>query len=133
MRSYVFDSYAVISYLEDEKGAVEVSKILTKAFNKGINIYLCTINWGGVYYSALRTGGDSAGDTVLEAMQGLPFSIIDVDMDLTKQAAIYKSKYRMSYADCFAAAVSNLAKATLVTGDPEFKQIEKVISIHWIN
>lgn len=133
MKSYVFDSYAIISYLEDEIGAHSVAKILTDSFNNDIDIYFCIVNWGEVYYTALRAGGGAAGAIVIEAMQGLPLSIINVDIDITKQAAIYKSKYRMSYADCFAAALSKLAKATLVTGDKEFKQVEKDISIHWID
>jgi len=132
MKEYVFDSYAIIAYLEDEIGAQSVSKIFIDSFNNEINIYFCIVNWGEVYYSALRTGGEQTGSIAIEAMQGLPLSIIDVDMDITKQAAIYKSKYRMSYADCFAAALSKLTNATLVTGDKEFKQIEKDISIHWI-
>jgi predicted nucleic acid-binding protein len=38
----------------------------------------------------------------------------------------------MSYGDCFAAALAKLRKAELVTGDEEFRQIEKEIKILWI-
>lgn len=132
MKNYVFDSYAVISYLEDESGASEISKILTFAFDKDINIYFCIVNWGEVYYITLRECGQQACDTAVATMNGLPLTIIDVDMELTRQAAIFKSKYKMSYSDCFAAALSKKLKATLVTGDPEFKQVEKEISVYWI-
>lgn len=38
----------------------------------------------------------------------------------------------MSYADAFAAALSKEKKAGLVTGDPEFKALEKEIDINWL-
>ena len=44
-----------------------------------------------------------------------------------------KGTYKIAYADCFAAALTMKLKATLVTGDPEFQQIEKLIDIEWIS
>lgn len=44
----------------------------------------------------------------------------------------FKVKGNISFADCFAAAVAENKKATLVTGDPEFKQLENELSIAWL-
>jgi hypothetical protein len=38
----------------------------------------------------------------------------------------------MSYADAFAAAAAKFKNAELVTGDPEFKPLEKEIKINWL-
>ena len=38
----------------------------------------------------------------------------------------------MSYADCFAAALAKIRNAELVTGDEEFKQVEKEIGVMWL-
>ena len=38
----------------------------------------------------------------------------------------------MFYGDCFAAALAKLRKTELLTGDEEFRQIEKEIKILWI-
>jgi predicted nucleic acid-binding protein len=38
----------------------------------------------------------------------------------------------MSFADAFAAALAKVRQAELVTGDPEFKPLEREIRIHWI-
>jgi predicted nucleic acid-binding protein len=38
----------------------------------------------------------------------------------------------MSYADCFAAALAKQKKALLLTGDPEFKQVDSEITIDWL-
>ncbi|HOW64450.1 MAG TPA: PIN domain-containing protein [Candidatus Paceibacterota bacterium] len=39
---------------------------------------------------------------------------------------------KMAYADCFAAALAKAENAELVTGDPEFKEVEKEIRIAWL-
>ena len=38
----------------------------------------------------------------------------------------------MAYADCFAAALAKLHNAELVTGDPEFREVERDIRIGWL-
>jgi predicted nucleic acid-binding protein len=51
---------------------------------------------------------------------------------LAKQAALFKASKRMSYTDCFAAALAKLRKVELVTGDEDFKQVEEEVKILWI-
>ena len=58
--------------------------------------------------------------------------MVDVNIELTRIAARFKAKGGISYADCFAAALAKQHKATLLTGDPEFKQLEDEISISWL-
>jgi predicted nucleic acid-binding protein len=46
------------------------------------------------------------------------------DLELIRQAAIFKATKKMSYADCFAAALAKTRSAELVTPDSEFKVVE---------
>ncbi|MBZ0169935.1 PilT-like protein [Candidatus Methylomirabilis lanthanidiphila] len=62
----------------------------------------------------------------------LPIQIVPADLELARQAAAFKSGKKMSYADCFAAALAKLRKAELVTGDKEFRQVEGELKILWI-
>src|SRR5438067_2295242 len=57
---------------------------------------------------------------------------LEADWDLTKEAARLKSKYPVAYADCFAAALAKREGGRLVTGDPEFRRLDKEISVIWI-
>jgi predicted nucleic acid-binding protein len=50
----------------------------------------------------------------------------------TRQAAIFKATRRMSYADCFCAALARIKNAEFVTGDREFKEVEADIKIAWL-
>jgi ribonuclease VapC len=54
------------------------------------------------------------------------------DLALARQAAIYKGKHKMAYADCFAAALAKQKNAELITGDPEFKAVEGEVKIGWL-
>ena len=63
----------------------------------------------------------------------MPVEIVPADQHQTHQAAIYKGTHKMSYADCFAAALAKLHRAELVTGDEEFKQMQEEIKILWIS
>lgn len=132
MKKYVLDSYAIFAYIEGENAGKHVSEIFKKALRQEAEILLCVVNWGEVYYIALREGGKSHAESYRETMAKFPITIIEADKELTLQAATIKARSKMSYADCFAAALTKSRKAELVTGDPEFKQIESEIRIFWI-
>ena len=56
------------------------------------------------------------------------------DLQLIRQAAMFKATKKMSYADCFAAALTKTQNAELVTGDREFKVVEKELKkIRWLS
>ena len=44
----------------------------------------------------------------------------------------FQGRRKMSYADCFGAALARIKNAEFVTGDPEFKEVEKEIKINWL-
>jgi predicted nucleic acid-binding protein len=62
----------------------------------------------------------------------LPIGIVSDDLALARQAAIYKATHKMAYADCFTAALAKMKNAELLTGDPEFQQLEKEVKIGWL-
>ena len=55
-----------------------------------------------------------------------------MDLDLAREAARFKAAGKMSYADCFAAALACINRASLVMGDPEFKAVEDEIDVIWL-
>jgi predicted nucleic acid-binding protein len=132
MKAAVFDSYALITYLQRQAGYKEVAKLFEECTANNREVFLCVVNWGEVIYHALRTGGEQRAQLAEGAMRAIPVTIIEANKDITLQAAKLKAVHRMSYADCFAAAVAMKKKCELVTGDKEFKHVEKEIKIHWI-
>ncbi len=65
-------------------------------------------------------------------LKGLPIEFHPVHRPLADLAADYKARFKMSLADAFAAALAKEKKTELVTGDAEFKPLEKEIKINWL-
>lgn len=128
----VLDSYSLIAYSEGEAGKAKMIEIFRSARDPDRPLFLSTVNWGEVYYITLREEGRGRAEQVIHLISNLPIQIVSVDLELAKQAAEFKATKRMSYADCFAAALAKLKNAELVTGDKEFRQVEDEVKIHWI-
>ena len=126
------DSYSLIAYIEGEAGKDTMIEIFRSARDSGKALYLSVVNWVEVYYITLREAGRERAEEVAHLISTLPIEIIDADLELAKQAALFKASKKMSYADCFAAALAKLRKAELVTGDKEFKQVKAEIRISWL-
>ena len=95
---------------------------------------MSVINWGEIYYNTMRETSQSEAEARIKEIASLPIEIVGIgdDLKMTRQAAIYKAIYRVAYADAFAAALAKERRAELVTGDPEFKPLEKEIKINWL-
>ena len=93
---------------------------------------MSVINLGEIYYNTYRERGREKADEAVFLMRQLPVTIVNADMEITIEAAGLKSVHPVAYADCFAAALGLRKKATVITGDPEFKRFGKVVKIKWI-
>ena len=134
MATKVLDSHALIALFNDESGADVVERLLLKAEGGSPRLCMCVVNWGEIYYSVMRGASPELAEEKAKEIAGMPIELVPVDNDLhlVRQAAIFKATKKMSYADCFAAALAKLRRAELVTGDPEFKTVEGEIKIDWL-
>jgi predicted nucleic acid-binding protein len=48
------------------------------------------------------------------------------------EAAHIKAHRAVSYADAFVVALAQQHGAHVVTGDPEFKMVEDLVSVYWL-
>src|SRR5256885_4880253 len=132
MASKVLDSWALMAFFKGDPAGVTVEDCIRKAADEKARLFLCVVNWGEVYYGMWRAGGKAAADAVAADLSRLPVELVDADLQLSREAAIYKATHKMSYADCFAAALAKVKNCELLTGDPEFKEVEKEIKINWL-
>ncbi len=132
MASKVLDSYALMAFFEDEPGADLVRDLILKAEESKVNLLMSVVNLGEVWYSIARTNSPEVADQYIGEIRGMSIEIVDVDWQLTRQAAVFKVNGKISYADCFAAALAKVKKAELVTGDKEFKPLDGEIKISWV-
>ena len=131
-KALVFDSWAVLAYLGDEASSQEVAELIANAHENRVPMVISSVNAGEVWYILAREISESEADKAVADLVRLGIELIDTNWPLTRIAGGFKARHRMSYADCFAAALAQDRKADLVTGDKEFKQVEGEVSIRWL-
>ncbi len=133
MATKVLDSWALIALFNEESAAEDVEKLLHAATAGRHTLLMHVINWGEIYYTTMRRGGESAAKSVAADIDQMPINIVEsANFELVRRAAAFKATKKLSYADCFAAALAKLRRAEFVTGDPEFKTMEGELKISWL-
>jgi len=130
--TYVLDSFAVLALLGKEEGSVAVADLLRRTQEGKIQTLMTWVNLGEVAYIVERRWGTGQLYRILGTLEATEIDLVPAGRDLTLAAAHIKAECPLAYADAFAAALAMLEKATLVTGDPEFKLLEESMSIQWI-
>jgi len=120
----VLDSWAVLAYLEDESSAEAIEDIMAQAHDAGVPVLMSVVNAGEVWYSVARRRSEREADECVKDLADIGITLIEVGWNLARQAADFKRKGRIAYADCFAAALAKTKGAPLVTGNLEFKPLQ---------
>lgn len=128
----VLDSFALLTFLRGEAGDDKVAALLEKAGERDVPLHMTEVNYAEVKYIVLRKDGAARWAEVARDLPTLPIEFHPADRPLADLAADLKSRFNLSLADAFAAALANQHKAELVTGDREFKALAKEIRINWI-
>lgn len=132
MKRIVFDSYAILKWIKGEAGKEKVISLLEDSKNGKISSFICQINLGEVYYKIIRARSLKEAKKFLNTFVLLPVKVLPITEDLVWKASEIKAKYSISYADCFVVATAMREDAVILTGDPEFKKVEKIVSIEWL-
>ena len=128
----LLDAFPLVQFIKREAGSERTKALLASAVKSGTPLLISEINAGEVFYAIARKLGADRAEEVLAELFALPIQRIPVTWELVLAAAKLKAQWAMSYADCFAAAAAIQRQVVLVTGDPEFKQIEHLVSIEWV-
>lgn len=131
-KALVFDSWAIIAFYEDEPAGKQVAEIIAEANERGTPLWMSVVNAGEVWYIIARRTSEAEADATIAELQSLGIQFDSAEWKISRQAALFKSKHTMSYADAFAAALALQKNAHLVTGDREFKQVEKEVDLLWL-
>jgi predicted nucleic acid-binding protein len=123
-----------MAYYNGEPSADAVEEILFQGSQGRHHLYMSVINWAEIYTAYARGDSEAAAEAKTREIATLSIQIVGVgdDLKLARQAAIFKSRGGISYGDAYAAALAKEKKAELVTGDVEFKRLDKEIKIHWL-
>jgi len=127
--SYVLDTSAWLSLIEDEAGADVVESLLVRADAGSIEIFVSFISFMEVFYITLQERDVDEAQTRLKLMTSLPIVRVESTASLSLTAGRLKAKHRMSVADTWIAALAQERNAILVHKDPEFEQLEDSLEV----
>jgi len=133
-RKRLLDSFAMIAYLNKEKGFEEVREAMSEAQKSGDPVLMNEINLGEVYYILFLKRAPEKADYFIETiLASLPILTISNGFDDVINAAKIKAEHPISFADCFAIDTARKYNAVIMTGDPEFKKIDQLVEIEWLD
>jgi len=116
---YVFDSCAVIAWINNEPGASIVESIIrTSLLNPDTSCYMHSLNFCEVFYDAIKRKGEPQATSLIADLRAL--EIIernDFDSPLWMEVGRLKARYRASLADLCAVALTKRLAGTLLTSD----------------
>jgi len=132
MNIYVLDACALIAFLQKETGFERATSILKNPENV---ILMHAVNFGEVYYDALKTSKDTA-EMLFEQMKKLPVKIQwNIDRNTIEIAGNFKINHRMSIADSYVLALAEIYNAQIISTDHhEFDAVEKNsnLKFYWL-
>lgn len=130
-RRYVLDANALIGFFESrETASGKVRHLLGEAFRLELPLLMSAVNWGEVFYMEWRYHGEAKAREVESYLHRLPIAVIAVDVERATRAAALKQKHNLGYADAFAAELALERGGWLVTADPEFAKLGKVLQVY---
>jgi predicted nucleic acid-binding protein len=130
-RRHVLDANALVALFEDRVGtAGKIERLLEQALRQDLPLLMSAVNWGEVFYITWRRHGEAKAHEAEAKLRELPIAVIDVDRERASGAGALKQKHGLGYADAFAAELAIERGAWLVTADPEFTKVGKVLSVY---
>ena len=127
--TYVLDTSALLTLIEDEAGADVVQNVLESAISGNVQILVSFMSFMEVFYITLQESDIEEARTRADLMESLPITRVESTAPLSVTAARLKGKHRISVADAWIAALALERNAVLIHKDPEFEQTEDELKV----
>ena len=148
MKNIVFDSWSIIAWLQGESPGEKVRNLVNWVNGERnsedkirsligqstiveMRLLVNIVNLGEVFYILGRRKGEQEAKETIDEIKENRLEIIPVSNSLVFKAASIKINHLMAYADAFAIATAMTQEGSLLTGDPELKDVRD-IPIIWI-
>lgn len=126
------DAFALMGFLRDEPAPARVEDVLRSAIRGQRRVLMSIVNFGEVLYRLERLEGARRTAHILAELRRIPIELFPATRARTFRAARFKARYRLGYADAFAAALASEFQATLLTGDDDFHVVDGLVDIEWL-
>lgn len=131
-RKYVLDASALLRLIEDMPGGARVEELLFQLESGHCDLLISAVNWGEVYFVISRKSGEDRARWFSAKFRSLPTQIVPADYPEAEDAASFRKSFSLSFADAFAASLAARRRATLVTGDYDFKAVADTVAVEFL-
>ena len=131
-RRSLLDSFAMLAFLNKERGFEKVKSLLRAAEASSERLLMNEINIGEVYYVTAKDRSLERAEDFLHRLETLPILPVSNSFADVLEAARIKARFPISYADAFVVATAVRMNAAIVTGDPGFQSVPHLVTIVWL-
>ena len=133
MIEYVFDSSALLRFIDKEAGAESVRSILRSCVGEEGAANISAVQWGEVAGKLRRRSGASEQERILAVLADVPFHIVPATAERAVHAAEIKVDRKLAYAEAFAIELAmDSPDHVLVTADYDFKDVADMARIEFL-
>jgi predicted nucleic acid-binding protein len=130
MPSYVLDTSAILTVLQDEPGTRVVLDLLESARSGNVIVYLPFMTLMELEYQSLRRFGPGETQHVLNLVSAWPTESTHSTDVWRHEAATVKATASVSVADAWICGLARLLNAELVHKDPEYDTVPELRAVH---
>ena len=132
----VFDSWALLAWIQNEPAADAVEAFILDARRGTAALSLSSINAGEIYYQLVRRQGQELAEAFWrDVVSGrFPLRLFSATDARVRRAARLKAQFPIAYADAFAIALALELQQPLVTGGAEIGEAaaECGVTLEWL-
>ncbi len=133
MVTYVFDTSALIRFLDDEAGAERVEHLLENARSGDCLAVISAVNWGEIIGSISKRHGASQAEGLNVQFGAFRMEVVPATAERAERAALLKVVRNIGYADAFGVELaSDSTDHILVTADFGVKSAERDVHIEFL-
>ena len=131
-RTYVLDASAILDFVNAGTGAHRLRELLRESVQQDNPLLMSVVNWGEVFYVLWQRRGEEVARRAVENLSRLSIQPVSVDLEQSLKAGEIKTRHKIPYVDCLAAALAETRQAVLVTSDRDFEKLGRRIPILWL-
>jgi hypothetical protein len=109
----------------DVLGALGQDAVCQKSNERSGDTTAGNVNAGEVWYIVARQTSAPDADTSIKQLRDLGIEFVDANWDLAKEPGYFKSKNKMSFADCFVARSRNRKKRIWLRAIPNLSRLNQ--------
>ena len=123
----VLDTYPLMIFFKDEKGAEDVQRVLDKVERGEVEGLVSTLTLSEVFYILARFRGVDFAETVLKYIE-VNLRRIAVSKGIARRGGEFKFRYGrgLPLADAIIAATASEEKAVLISGEEHFGRVKEI-------